>query len=59
MILCGIKFLRDINFAYWRLFVIFAIRTDWFFLLGINFCDFQKVPVPSIDNISIFIEYLK
>ena len=21
--------------------LIFAIRTDWFFLLGINFCDFQ------------------
>ena len=26
----------------WEL--IFAVRTDWFFLLGINFCDFQKVP---------------
>ena len=24
--------------------LIFAIRTDWFFLLGINFCDFQKLP---------------
>ena len=24
--------------------LIFAIRTDWFFLLGINSCDFQKVP---------------
>ena len=24
--------------------LIFAIRTDGFFLLGINFCDFQKVP---------------
>ena len=23
--------------------LIFAIRTDWFFLLGINFCDFQTV----------------
>ena len=22
---------------------IFAIREDWFFLLGISFCDFQKV----------------
>ena len=22
----------------------FVIRADWFFLLGINFCDFQKVP---------------
>ena len=26
----------------WEL--IFAIRTDWFFLLAINFWDFQKVP---------------
>ena len=25
--------------------LIFAIRTDWFFLLGINyFCNFQKAP---------------
>ena len=24
--------------------LIFANKTDWFFLLGINFCDFQKVP---------------
>ena len=24
--------------------LIFAIKTDWLFLLGINFCDFQKVP---------------
>ena len=23
--------------------LIFAIRTDWFFLLGINFCDFQNL----------------
>ena len=23
--------------------LIFAIRTDWFFLLRVNFCDFQKV----------------
>ena len=41
--------------------LIFAIRTDWFFLLGINICDFQKVPmpVPSIDNIYFFIEYVQ
>ena len=32
------------------------IRTDWFFLLGINFCDFRKYPVPSIDNSFVFIE---
>ena len=30
--------------------LIFAIRTDWFFLLGINFCDFRNYPVRSIDN---------
>ena len=24
--------------------LIFATKTDWFFLLEINFCDFQKVP---------------
>ena len=39
----------------WEL--IFAITTDWFFLLGINFCDFRKYPVPSTDNIVVFIEY--
>ena len=41
--------------------LIFAIGTDWFFLLGINICDFQKVPmpVPSIDNIFFFIEYVQ
>ena len=37
----------------WEL--IFAIRTDWCFLLGINFGDFRKYPVPSIDNIVVFI----
>ena len=36
-------FLQIGNFMYlWEL--MFAIRTDWFFLLEINFCDFQKVP---------------
>ena len=25
--------------------LISGIRTGWFFLLGINFCDFQKVPI--------------
>ena len=33
--------------------LIFAIRTGWFFLLGINFCDFRKYPVASIYNIEI------
>ena len=39
---CGL-FLRNGDFCVLRE-LIFAIRTDWFFLLGINFCDFQKVP---------------
>ena len=42
-----------VYFADWRVLcqqwsslreLIFAIRTDWIFLVGINFCDFQKVP---------------
>ena len=37
--------------------LIFAIRTDRFFLLGINFCSFQKVP--SIENIFVVIEYVQ
>ena len=37
----------------------FAIRTDWFFLLRINFCDFQKIPIPSIDNTFVFIEHVQ
>ena len=41
--------------------LIFAITTDCFFFLGINICNFQKVPmpVPSIDNIFVFIEYVQ
>ena len=36
--------------------LIFAIRTDWFFLLGIIFLRFsEKYPVPSIDNIFSFL----
>ena len=34
---------------------------DWFFLLGINFRDFHKVcmPIPSTDNVFVFIEYVQ
>ena len=39
--------------------LIFAIRTDWYFLLGINFCDFQKVSSTQHDNILVFIEYVQ
>ena len=28
--------------------LVFEIRTDWFFLLGINFFDFQKGPDKSL-----------
>ena len=34
--------------------LIFAIRTVWFFLLEINFCDFQKV----LDNSMIIFSFL-
>ena len=56
-IFAGVYFCRLVIFCVvWEL--IFAIRKDWFFLLGINFCDFQKVPgTGSIDNISVVIEY--
>ena len=49
----GRKFLREFIFRALHFFffffcvlreLIFAIRTDWFFLLRINFFDFQKVP---------------
>ena len=61
---CGTKFLREFTFADWWFFcvlreLIFAIRTDWCFLLGINFGDFQKVPSTSIGNIFVFIEYVQ
>ena len=39
--------------------LISAIRSDWFFLQGINFCDFQKVPSSIFDNIFVFIEYVQ
>ena len=42
-ILAGVYFCRLAIFCVLQE-VIFAIRTDWFFLLGINFYDFQKVP---------------
>ena len=64
LIPCGTKFLREFIFADQRFFfvfreLIFAIRADWFFRLGINFTIFRKYPVPSVDNIFIFIEYIQ
>ena len=61
---CGTKFLREFIFGDWPFFVFcgtkfFAIRTDGFFLLGINFSNFQKVQTVTsnqIDNIFVFIE---
>ena len=43
---CGSIFLRTGDFFFWGgggEGIIFAIKEDWFFLLGISFCDFQKV----------------
>ena len=35
--------------------LIFAIKTDWFFLPGINFCDFHwKNPVPTCNRNTYF-----
>ena len=41
--------------------LIFATKTDWFFLLEINFCDFQKVPSAQhcTDNIFVFVKYVE
>ena len=37
-----------------------AIRTNWSFLLGINFCNFQKVLHKQIiDNTFVFIEFVQ
>ena len=52
---CGSLFLRIGDFFVLR-GLIFPIRRDGFFLLGINFAIFRKYPVPSIDNIFVFIE---
>ena len=53
---CESLFLRIIDFLCFAE-LIFAIRTDRFFLLEINFCSFQKVP--SIENIFVVIEYVQ
>ena len=37
--------------------LVLEITTDWFFLMGINFCDFQKVA--RIDDFFVFIEYVQ
>ena len=63
---CDTKFLREFIFADWRFFVfdgnqeIFVIRADWFFSLGFNFfAIFRKYPVPSINNIFVFVKYIE
>ena len=53
---CGSLFLRISDFLRFAE-LIFAIRADRFFLLGIHFCSFQKVP--SIENIFVVIEYVQ
>ena len=58
------KFLQEFVLADWQFFcvlreLIFSIRTDWFFLLGINFAIFREYPTSSIDNIFVFIEYVQ
>ena len=58
------NFLREFSVADWDFFsvswkLIFATRTHWFFSLRINFCDFKKYPVPSIDNIFVLVNYVQ
>ncbi|MCG8403664.1 MAG: hypothetical protein MI923_00570, partial [Phycisphaerales bacterium] len=60
---CGTKCLREFIFCGSAIFcvsqeLLFAIRTDLFFLLGINFGDFQKVPSQPRDK-GPFISELK
>ena len=44
---CGAKCLRAFNFAD-RRFFFWKIAKYWFFPLGINFCNFQKVNLVSL-----------
>ena len=50
-IFAGVNFYGYAIFSVLRL-LIFVIRADWFFLLRINFCDFQKVPDSAVIIIS-------
>ena len=56
------KFLREFNFADGRFFfcilqeLIFALGKNWFYLPGVNFCDFLEVVFNW--NYNIFVFYL-
>ena len=54
-IVAGVYFCGSAIFCVLRE-LIFAIGTDWFFLLDLIFAIFIKYPVPSINNIFVFIE---
>ena len=45
---CDTKFLQTGDLFSVSRKLIFAIRTDWFFLVGINVCDLQKVSDKSL-----------
>ena len=55
---CQSLFLRIGDFLCFRE-LIFAIGTDWFFCRDLIFVIFIKYPVPSINNIFVFIEYVQ
>ena len=55
---CRSLFLRIGDFLCFRE-LIFAIGTDWFFLPDLIFAIFIKYPVPSINDIFLFIEYVQ
>lgn len=63
---CGTKFFVRVYFCGLAVFLfcfeglISAIRTEWSFLLGINFCNVQKVlDKQIIENTFVFIEFVQ
>ena len=53
---CGSLFLQIGDFCVLQE-LIFVIRTDWFFLLGINFGDFQKVCDKSLIVLRVYVQW--
>ena len=59
-ILCESLFLWTGSFCFVLRDLMSAIKTNWSFLRGINFCNFQKVLHKQIiDNTFVFIEFVQ
>ena len=54
---CGMKFLREFILADWLILNQFG--KDCFFFWELIFAIFRKYPVPSIDTMVVFIEYVQ